>query len=222
MTTTADAGMADADIKASVELLALTNDAFRDLVDLDIRGRSDEATFTALRSALVVDRWYMTLVGMKKSVEGTLAAKQNDRRIELKALRRKLANTGTAQAAEKVQAEIDGVEDRYLRWRGGALRFKTGVEQSLAEAAWRRRILVTGHAATLMREERDGLDERLRALVKAVRNHRDKRDDDEIDDLDEELYETLDVLLGVETDDDPAADDFEDWSEEQPGDYPAP
>lgn len=99
-----------------VPLSTIPDDEFRALLDAAARGRLDEQTLDQLKSAEVVERTYLCLVSMKKSVEGQLAAKRAD---YIKA-RSKLRGKPTELAAEA---------EKYQTWRAGALRFKSGVEE---------------------------------------------------------------------------------------------
>lgn len=97
------------------DYLDLPNEDFRDLVDEEVRGITDEAISRALRDPVLMERWYLTLVQMKKSVESQLGAKRSD------LVRHIGARDYPSRVAE------------YHRWRAGSLRFKSGVEERLLE-----------------------------------------------------------------------------------------
>jgi hypothetical protein len=98
------------------DLLALYPEAFKSVVNSDIRGELDEETADALRSPKVALHWYNMLVTTKRSIETQLAIFK----------------------IEKVQkfgrpGYDTWVEDK-LKWKTGALRFKASVEEQIAEA----------------------------------------------------------------------------------------
>lgn len=103
-------------------ILDLPDEEFRDLVsealkvnNVDYAGHLTPDDVELLRHPSVVDRTHLTLVAMKKNVEGQLAAKREDY---------------IRQKGNHVNAkELREIEDGYHRWRAGALRFKSGVEE---------------------------------------------------------------------------------------------
>lgn len=99
-----------------IDLLAIPEPEFRSVVDDAIRGHLTEEMAQRLKSPEIVDRTYLTLVSIKKNVEGQLAAKRADY-IKSRSLLHD--DPRGLRAAEKT----------YQTWRGGALRFKSGVEE---------------------------------------------------------------------------------------------
>ena len=168
-------------------LLSMSYKDFKDVVDRDIRSNLDELTkkaespkdrerlaslrahHDALRAEAVCERWFQCLLRMKKSCEMTLAAKMT----EDKAVRHEAMFLGTPDVAQQHHAA-------YLRWRAGALRFLTGVEETLTDANYHRNRHMT-QAST---------------LLAAIRRHRDESraafDDQDIDPIDEALWSVLD------------------------------
>lgn len=135
-------------ISTHESLLALSDDDFRSVVDDAVRN-PDDVRASLLRHPDVVARWYFTLVSMKKSVEGQLAAKKAEY----------AAAKATSPVAKRDQAG-------YERWRAGALRFKAGVENQLLEA----RLLREGNMGD--QEIAMAVRERNR-LIAAITAHRD-------------------------------------------------
>lgn len=98
------------------ELLGLMPEAFKSVVNNDIRGECDSETEQALRSQDVCRRWYNMLVSTKRSIETQLATFRIER----------------VQKANSPDYE-PWLQDK-LKWRAGALRFKSSVEEKIAEA----------------------------------------------------------------------------------------
>ena len=112
-----------------VDLLAMPEDAFRSLVDEAVRGHPEDGKIQVVRERLleedVVERTYLTLIRMKKSVEGQLAAKRSD-------------YVRDRNRARSNPEELRAVESRYQTWRAGALRFKSGTEAYMLAVRARR------------------------------------------------------------------------------------
>ena len=98
------------------ELLDLRDEAFKSIVNSDIRNELDTETADALRSPEVSRRWYNMLVATKRSIETQLAIFK----------------------IERVQKfSLPGFDiwlEEKLKWKTGALRFKASVEEQIAEA----------------------------------------------------------------------------------------
>lgn len=159
---------------ANSATMTMTNDEFRAIVDADIRNQSSEEQYEWLRTdPQAVDRWYTTLTSMKKSVENQFASKN----AETKALRAELEARGDHDGAK--QELIN-----YLRWKAGVVRFKTGLEEKLSDAAWRRRQLTGVGTADFLRAERnrlsndvDVLTDAVNTLISLIEAHKDGLDD---------------------------------------------
>lgn len=100
------------------ELLSVSPSEFNAMVDADLRGASE----ASLRDPRVLERWYLSLVGMKKSVEHQLGAKKAEHKAER-------FERGSLDPA---------LEARYYRWVAASMRFKSTVELALAEARYLR------------------------------------------------------------------------------------
>jgi len=83
--------------------------------------------------------------------------------------------------------------EQFLRWRAGALRFRAGVEERLAEASWRRRI-AGSYIPTALMEERNQLLQQVEMLTGAIEAHKAAMagvDPDDLDTADEVLWAAL-------------------------------
>lgn len=145
-------------------LQAMDDEAFRSVVNDEIRGLSDPQVSQLLRGPLIVERWYHALQIMQRSVEGQLAAKKAEAKSKKAELLR--------QPNGKVQWQ------QYNRsaniWRAGALRFKSGLEMALFEAD-KLRYQISGvdrtKAALNERNLAIAEAERLKIAIRAHRDH---------------------------------------------------
>lgn len=148
------------------KLLALPDAEFRALVDSEVRGTSPAKVGETLRDPLLIDRWYHTLLQMKKSVESQLGAKRSD------------------VLKNRRYSEQDVAD--FHRWRAGAVRFKSGVEDRLLEIR-RIRGIVQPDTEAIKRERN--------ALLRAIDDHRQtvlqEFEADEISDADRALWSAL-------------------------------
>jgi len=119
------------------ELLNMDADAFHGIVNLDLRKGTDDDTWVALRSSQVFERWWGTLIAMSKSIDSQLGAN----REEFLALQSGIKSTINAALLEarRAEDELNKLTTSYHKTRTGALRFKGGLEEWLAEAASIRR-----------------------------------------------------------------------------------
>lgn len=167
------------------QLRAMDNDDFARIVDDDIRNKGNREDYDCLREdEIVLKRWYATLVAMKKSVENQFNAKD----AETRAIRAELETRGDHEGARQALIE-------HLRWKAGVTRFKTGLEQKLADASWRRAMILSDTGLEHLRQERNLLAQRtvwleaaLTQLLQKVDEHRDGLDD-------EDVYSKADVAL---------------------------
>jgi hypothetical protein len=155
------------------QLMDMNYDDFRVVCEEDIkladRGEMDELTFDALREPPVIQRFYSMLSQMQKSVEGQLAAG----RAEMK------SRTAKMRLRNATAAEYQEAVAKHENWRAGALRFKTGCEQRMAEIAGLLREADMAFFADRVKEERNDALARVKALEDAIRTHRDHVCNDE-------------------------------------------
>ena len=154
------------------QLMALNYDDFRVVCEADIkqadRGEMEQVTFDALREPPVIQRFYSMLSQMQRSVEGQLAAGRAD--MKSRTAKMKLRHA----PAEEYQQALANHEN----WRAGALRFKTGCEQRMAEIAGLLRVIDSEFLADRVKEERNDALARVKELEDAIRRHRDHTCDD--------------------------------------------
>lgn len=173
-----------ADQRLIASLRSLSQDDFRRVVDDDIRGRSSGDVREALRSSGLVDRWVETLESALVSVEGQLAA--NDADWGAKEAEFESSGDHVALLAEKAKND---------RWRAGALRFRTGVQQTLIEA---RRLAAAQEKESSevdrLTRERDRAMARAFMLEDAIRSHKQNfPTEDEPSDNDLDLWKKVDA-----------------------------
>ncbi len=104
------------------ELLNLYSEAFKSVVNSDIREELDDETSDSLRDAKVVRKWFDTLVATKRSIETQLATFKIEK-----------AQKYTDFLNHKDASYPSWLENKN-KWKLGALRFKASVEEKIAEA----------------------------------------------------------------------------------------
>lgn len=133
------------------KIASMSDAEFRALVDRDLRRASTKEEAAGLRDPAVVERWYLTLTAMKKSVEGQLGAKRAEFDGQKARLRQAFVQAEQAQAdakalgdqagvakaqnrIRKLREEWASVQERFARPRAATLRFQSGVDETLLEA----------------------------------------------------------------------------------------
>lgn len=155
-------------------LMATPDDQFRSICENDVRvatGKEDPGDpvlAKALRTPPVIQRYYRLLSVLQRSAEGQLAA----RRASHAARMAKLRAHGTK--GEKYQEALA----EHETWRAGALRFKTGVEERMAELGGILRDIDAEFFADRLKEERNQALLRTVVLEDAIRRHRAHECDD--------------------------------------------
>lgn len=174
-------------------LLAMSDDEFREVVDRDLRrGRGGQVaedaqgdTLRSLRSdgedpdvTALAERWLRVLYAMSRSVEGQLAARRADYNA---AKARNMAaviearNRNDDAAILRLEQEFLDYKAKYESARASTLRFKTGLDETTIRARW------------------VGRDSAIAFLEDKIRKHRDEvlADNEEVSDADEELWEAV-------------------------------
>jgi hypothetical protein len=161
------------------ELLGLPNEAFDELVNEDIRGTSSTDVWEALRHKEVARRWYNALVSMKRESERQLANYKNDRVVkQVQCLQNPNRDKGKQEYQEWVASKA--------KWRNGVLRFKTGVEEKIAEAKTYLRLYT---ASQMTNQERAELTQLLNTYRSAIKEHKaEVLVDSDPSDADEKLW----------------------------------
>lgn len=147
----------------------------------------------ALRAPEVSERWYHVLVAMKKNVESTLAAKTSEDKAQRLALISAAEDAGPGPQSLDLRKRASTLHQEFLKWRTGALRFRAGVEERIAEAAWRRR-LTGSYIPSALLDERNQLLARVGVLTAAIEAHRASMadvDPDDIEDGDRDLWSLI-------------------------------
>lgn len=165
------------------ELVAMDDEAFAALVNVDTRRRSAPNYHAALRDPAVIRRWYTALQQMHKSVENQIAAKAAE--SNAKVLRMETVH----ENAMRIKSE----KATFESWRAGALRVKSGLDAALIEC---RSILQQGGDIAVLDQttkDRDRAFGRIGVLERAIRMHRDTflAEGDEPSDLDKMLWQHL-------------------------------
>lgn len=166
----------------------LSESAFHEIVNADVRGTLDAGTSVLLREPENVPRWHDTLLGMKRSVEAQLTAKKG----ELAGQRAEYMGLGEAGRPLWAQAQASAE-----KWRQGAIRFKNGVEDKVAEAKHLLSTIARDQYIQQLRVERDTAIRDALRLRTAVAEHREHviaaaETGEEQDDIDDLLWGVLD------------------------------
>lgn len=196
-------------------LLAMRNSDFYKLVDADIRGTEDPrgraeprvivdpVAAALLREAPTVERWYQTLIQMKKAVDGVLASKRQDFKRNQIFADRSIRSAQTEELRAQMTKALEDLRIDHYQSRARSMRFKTGVEEKLTEASWRRRMSLGENALAAMeertalanlvtevRKERDEAQRRVNFLEQAIRKHQVETgiEDSEAGDADTDLW----------------------------------
>lgn len=171
-------------------LLRLTHVQFYNFVDQDVRQRLESEVSTKLRDPIVVDRWYLVLVQMKKNVESQLASAKADWKAEQMQILADLEEIEEGDDGSDLRAELYTKLGKFEKSRAGKLRFRSAVEDSLSEARILRNQLREMAAARREGVVRTALQE---ARI-AVLDHRSHTD--EPTQADKDLWAQFDELDG--------------------------
>jgi len=122
------------------QLLSITNPEFHGVVNDDVRSQTDPETAEALRSPEVFDRWWSTLLGMSKSIDGQLGARREEFLSQVIELKEQIRTTPSETEVSVLETRLSKISANYHRGRAGSLRFKSGLDVWLVEAALIRRM----------------------------------------------------------------------------------
>lgn len=166
---------------AIAELAGWDDETFREEVNADLRfsqAEDDPVRYrlrrAALRSPDLIDRWYTCLLMIAKSVEGQLAALQEDHEAEKADLRRQMLEaeqTGNDKVMFQVQRKREQAKARFSRARAGKVRFKTGLEEWVIEARGLRDRLRPSMYDSIVADERNHYAAEALRLRNAIRDH---------------------------------------------------
>lgn len=156
---------------------------FQDLVNKDVRGELDPETSQQLRAPENLNRWYDGLLKLKRTVEAQLTSNQAD----LASKQADLLGRGQAGLQEWLAAKAAAE-----RWRQGAIRFKNGVEERLAEAKRiRHETNESSFVASLVRERDRAMLEAARLRTAILEHKTTVLSDNDDDSTDDRLWATL-------------------------------
>lgn len=188
-------------------LQRLSDHAFRAIVDADLRRQASEEDAAALRTPELADRWFTALARMAKSVEGQLAAREEDHRgaraqyekARLRAGGPVRCDSCGRSGADPEDPALRQVEERWLktcedysRTRSKSLRFKSGLEEWLLEARSVRDTARDALYVSVVTEERNRALARVQELEAAIHKHEaNVYDPDDPADDDLELWRVL-------------------------------
>lgn len=161
----------------TLDLTVLSDEAFNDIVNADVRGTVDKETSSALRDPAVLSRWYDTLLSLKRSVEAQLTANRGEQSTK----QAEFLHLGAA--GRPLWLQFRGQSEK---WRQGAIRFKNGVEDRLAEAKRLRSTTDRDSYVSILIHERDAAMAEMYRLRTAILEHKNaverEEDDEEVDD----------------------------------------
>jgi hypothetical protein len=128
-------------------LLALPDDEFKAIVNDDLRKQVTTEMADALRSPAVFDRWWGALVAMTKSLDGQLGSRRAEYRAEHASLLERMTQArweDNAAEYRSAEAKLNRLREQYHRTRAGSLRFKSGLDEWMVQAATIRRMRRNG------------------------------------------------------------------------------
>lgn len=150
---------------------------FQDLVNRDVRGELAPSVSSQLREPQNLNLWHDTLLKLKRTVEAQLTSN----RADLIAKQAELATKGSKGTAEWL-----AVKASAERWRQGAIRFKNGVEERLAEAKRIRNQVIEESFTSSLVKDRDRAMVEAAKLRSAILEHKEAvlsdKDDEATDD----------------------------------------
>lgn len=188
-------------------LMALDYDAFKNEVNADLRPNDEtpnqRARHAALRSPMLVDRWFTVLTQMAKSVDGQLAAKTEDYEADKAGIRAKILKEKDPRRVNALRAQLEETKAKYARARAGTLRFKCGLDEALIEARALRDSTRDRLYDTVVADERNRYAARILVLTNAIDEHRHACDIADItpEDHDERLWAIIESPPEPEDDD---------------------
>jgi hypothetical protein len=164
---------------------ALSDEAFLEVVNQDIRGTATEQVAKALRSPEVIDRWHDALVSSLRTLHARLGANQADQ----VALAAEYTGKGSKGRTQWLATKAE-----LLNRRKGLIRVKNGVEDRLAEAKRiRSKYRAESHITKALSERNRALKE-LQTIRHAIEQHRAAVDgvEEPDGDADEVLWSLID------------------------------
>ena len=145
------------------DLMQLSDTEFNEVVNEEVRGVATQEDATLLRNKETVDRWAITLLGLKRSVETQFGAKRAE------AAQREYA---LYERGNPSRLELTQIKTEHAEWRSKALRFLNGLEDRLAEARklCKEYSLLTD--VTILSRERENLVRQILLLREGIAKHK--------------------------------------------------
>lgn len=161
----------------------MDDDAFNQIVNSDIREVATQEQTDWLREPENLQRWYDSLLTMKRNLEYQFSTNRSDRAG-------KYAEFYSHANGEQLWAEWLADNEK---WRVGALKFHKGVERRLHEAHVHLSGLRRAQNAQWVAHERDLSLREVARLRSAILAHKDSIDDDDATEYDDVLWAVVDV-----------------------------
>ena len=178
------------------DLLALDHEAFKNVVDEDMRNDPEQPGYTpALRTKEVVERWIMVLTQSETSIHSQIVARDEEFNSNNE---RALYEIEIEQnPAKKKKLELERLEraEAHKRNKFGRLRVQNGIQNTLTEARYVRQQFWPGVNCLIDELHKQSL--RCRELETALYKHRAdiKQAEIEPSEMDEQLWAHLDAQI---------------------------
>jgi hypothetical protein len=169
-------------MRTQADLAHLDDEEFRRLVDADTRGKAPDDVASGLRSPECVERWLMELQRIHTSVIGQLTVR---------------ANEYQGRRAQAGDSDVSDLRAEYFLKRASTLRFKSGLESTIAEALFLRDAFRAKPHEAILIDERNTFAKRAARMAEAIAAHRRALEDDDIEpgSADEALWSVLDLTI---------------------------
>lgn len=166
-----------------IDLTAVDDDKFVELVNRDIREQASDEEYEALRHEDVLQRWYDTLISSKRDLEYQFSMNRANRA----AMKVRLLTVEEGSHTDPAQLEHDHRWLKYLAenesWRIGALKFYRGVERRLGECS---------HLLSTANRKRSHADCKYRQAIEWHKTAILNTEEDDTSTLDDRLWATID------------------------------
>lgn len=178
----------------------LNEDEFNEVVNNDVRDTATRAQSKALRTPEMSGRWLNALHSLKRSVESQFVSARAERAVKASEFARSktgkisiVTGQGKGDSVTQQMTELEFAAWQE-KWRSGAVRFLSGVEDCIVEAKDIRNDIRTEEKVTLLLIERDVLFKDLLKLRTGIMTHREtvSEDEDASAEADENLWALVD------------------------------
>lgn len=164
-----------------LNLTEISDEAFDEIVNQDVRGTLDPVTSEAIRQPENIERWYAMLLKTKRRVEVQLTANKSEQ-AEKQAEYLSMGEPGKVLWLRHKAANE--------KWRKTAIWFKNGVEDRISDVKLMRSDVRSKKYSTYLATERDDAVDQVVRLRSAIRQHHVATVEEvgEQDDIDNELW----------------------------------